>query len=42
MKKILLTVAALTALFAATESGAGTFYGLWWDGSAEQFVKVDP
>lgn len=47
MKKNLSTAGMLVALLAAglmtAESrAAGAFYGLWWDGSAEQFVTVDP
>jgi hypothetical protein len=42
MKNILLAAGALASLVATTETRAGTFYGLWWDGSAEQFVSVDP
>jgi hypothetical protein len=42
MKNILLTAAALAALLAPAATRAGSFYGLWWDGSAEKFVSVDP
>lgn len=39
------TVGILLALFAAgtsAEETAGKFYGLWWDGSTEHFVSLDP
>jgi hypothetical protein len=41
MKNILLTAGVFAALL-ASETRAGIFYGLWWDGSAEQFVSVNP
>ncbi len=43
MKKFLLTAGALVALLTTTgANAAGAFYGLWWDGSNEQFVSIDP
>jgi hypothetical protein len=43
MKNRLWTFGALAALFMTAETrAAGVFYGLWWDGSTEQFVTIDP
>ncbi|MCD6025163.1 MAG: hypothetical protein K0Q91_2079 [Fibrobacteria bacterium] len=46
MKNILNSIPVAAAVFAAllspAETRAGTFYGLWWDGSSEQFVSVNP
>jgi hypothetical protein len=33
---------SLGALIAIPASSGGVFYGLWWDGSTEQFVSVNP
>jgi hypothetical protein len=42
MKNNLLIAGTLAALLMPAATPAGTFYGLWWDGSAEQFVSVNP
>lgn len=42
MKNILLTAAAFAALLAAETRATGVFYGLWWDGSLENFVTINP
>jgi hypothetical protein len=41
MKNKLLAAGTLAALLVPA-ARAGTFYGLYWDGSAEQFVSVNP